>query len=119
MTDEEFLKRAKAGELIAIGEWRSSKAEIIKWRDHQTGRAMEAPNLKHNVEFAGTPVAVGERVAEGTKLEDIHVSFSKGDMVVLSIETISRTKGLMSATGRLERLTSAGNGQPAGGLKAR
>ena len=119
MDETSFMSQVKAGSLLALGEYRHSKSEMLRWRDKLTGRLMEAPVLRHTVEFGNCSVAVSERVPEGTKLEDIHVPFVKGEMVVLHLEELSRNLGLVSARGKLEHFTpSPGNGAPVGGASA-
>lgn len=115
MNEKAFLETARAGGFVAIGEYRHSKSEMINWRDKQTGRPMTAPVLRHTVEFGDQSVAVSERVPDGMKLEDIKVEFHKGETVVLHIEELTRSMGLVSARGKLERLTdSPASGQAVG-----
>ena len=95
-----------AGGFIAVGEYRLSKAEMINWRDKVTGKPMSAPMLRHTVEFGSQSVAVQERVADGTKIEDIHVTFNKGDAVILHVDEYTSAKGLVSCRGRLEKFQS-------------
>ena len=115
MSKTEVSERVLRGEFLAVGEYRHSRAEMINWRDKQTGRAMSAPVLRHTVEFDSQTIAVSERVPDGTKLEDIHVAFKKGEVVVLLLETMERNLGNVSARGRLERLTgSPGSSTPVG-----
>lgn len=114
MDEKTFIGRVRAGEILAVGEYRHSKSEMINWRDKQTGRAMSAPVLRHTIEFGNNSVSVSERVPEGVKLEDIKIPWQKGQMVVLKIEEISRNLGLVSARGSLEPFS---NGAPSPGLK--
>lgn len=122
MNEQSFLKRVRAGEFLAVGEYRHSRKEMLNWRDKQTGRAMSAPVLRHTVEFGENSVSVSERVPEGTKLEDISVSWHKGEAVVLRVEEMTRNLGLVSARGTLEKFEgslSPGDGQPVGSATAR
>lgn len=115
MDEKTFVQKIKAGQMLALGEYRHSKAEMLNWRDKTTGRAMSAPILRHTVEFGDNSVSVSERVPEGTKLEDIKISFVKGQVVVLHIDEVSRNLGMVSARGVLESYTaSPGNGGPVG-----
>jgi hypothetical protein len=116
MDETSFMSQVKAGSLLALGEYRHSKSEMLIWRDKQTGRPMEAPILRHTVEFGDCTVAVSERVPDGTKIENIHVPFVKGEMVVLHLEELTRNLGLVSARGKLEHFTpSPGDWAPVGG----
>jgi len=104
------------GELVVLGEYRMSKAELIQWRDKQTGKAMEAPMLRHTVEFGSISVQVAERVPDGTRVEDIHVGFSKGDKVAVYLTELTSTRGAVSAGGRLLKLPQVqGESAPVGG----
>jgi len=119
MNQSELERRIHAGEFVALGEYRMSKAEMIKWRDKVTGRQMEAPMLRHTVEFGDKSVAVSERVADGIKIEDISVPFVKGDAVVLLLEEYTAQKGLVSCRGRVikfDRLTASPSVKPNPGV---
>jgi len=77
---------------------------------------MSAPMLRHTVEFGATSVAVSERVADNTKLEDIKIPFTKGQMVCLKVDEWKSERGLFSARGNLELVTpSPANGEQVGG----
>ena len=99
MTKEQAIDKFLAGELVALGEYRMSKAEILNWRDKVTGRPMSGPALRHTVEFGGMSVAVNERVPDGMKLEDIRVPLTKGDSVVCHLSELTAQKGVFSARG--------------------
>jgi len=119
MDEKTFISKVRAGNFLAVGEYRHGKAEMLNWRDKQTGRAMSAPILRHTVEFGETgnttSVAVSERVPDGTKLEDIKIAFVKGELVVLQFEELSRNLGLVSSRGMLEKYTtSPGSAVPVG-----
>lgn len=117
MTEKEFMQRARAGEFLAVGEYRHSKKEMINWRDKQTGRPMTAPVLRHTIECGDQSIAVNERLPDSIgKLEDVPpVPWKKGQSIVLLLSGLEREKGLLTAQGKLEQLdTSAGNGAPAG-----
>lgn len=114
MNETTFINRVRAGAVLAVGEYRHSKAEMIAWRDKQTGRAMTAPVLRHTVELGDQSVAVSERVPDSiTKLEDLPpVPFKKGQMVVLHVEELTRNLGQFSARGKLEPFETNGSGEP-------
>jgi hypothetical protein len=118
---EQAITLFKTGQFVAIGEYRMSKAEIIKWRDKTNGKEMEAPILRHVVEFGDKSVAVNERVASNTKLDDIKVPFVKGDAVIMHVEELTAQKGLVSCRGRLEAIAKTSPGKPgasgAGGIQ--
>lgn len=118
MDESTFLHRVRAGEVLAVGEYRHSKAEMINWRDKQTGKAMTAPVLRHTVEFGDTSVAISEQVPEGMKIEDIKWPWKKGQSVVLHLEEWSRNLGLVSARGTLEEFAPSPNGSTVGGSAA-
>lgn len=121
MDTSHILPRIEKGEFLTIGEYRHSKSEMISWRDKTNGRPMTAPILRHTVECGDTSVAVSERLPDSiTKLEDIPpVKFAKGEPVILVLEELTKNLGLVSAKGKLEKVSqpSAGNGKPAGGSR--
>lgn len=103
---DEALARCKAGELLAIGEYRFSKSEMLNWVDKQNGRERSAPILRHTVELGDKSVVVNDRVSPNTKLEDIHVPFSKGQQVAVFVEEWVVSKGQVSCRGHLELIES-------------
>lgn len=116
---EEIIDRIFAGEFLAVGEYRNSRAEMLTWRDKTNGQQRSAPILRHTVEFGNVSAAVNERVPDGTKIEDIHVPFNKGDMVVCALTELSQNLGQVAARGALSRLvlpSPAGNGPRSPGL---
>src|ERR1044072_6989131 len=96
----DYAAEWERGDFIAVGEYRLSKAEMISWRDKQTGRAMTAPMLRHTVEFAAGSVQVAERVPENTRIEDIAVPFRKGERVVVYFSELAQRRGSFAACGR-------------------
>lgn len=115
MTEKEFVEQVQAGGLLVLGEYRMSKSEMIAWRDKQTGRPMTAPVLRHTVEFGDMAVAVSERLPDSvTKLEDVPaIPFRKGQRVVLHLDELTRSLGMVAARGRLEAYGSNGDTSPA------
>lgn len=106
MKQAELIKRVLAGEILALGEYRHSKKEMLEWRDKQTGKALSAPILRHTVEFGDVSVAVSERVKDGTKLEDVNWPWVKSQRVVLRVQEIESKLGMVSARGVLEAFES-------------
>lgn len=104
LTRQEAIERFTRGDIVSLGEYRMSKAEMLNWRDKTNGQAKSAPILRHTVEVGGISIAVNERVPDGTKIEDIHVAFKKGDMVLLEIQELTVDRGLVSARGSLSKV---------------
>lgn len=113
MTEKEFVDRVQSGALLVLGEYRMSKQEMISWRDKQTGRPMSAPVLRHTVEFGDMAVAVSERLPDSiTKLEEVPpIPFKKGQRVVLHLDELTRSLGMVAARGRLEPYGANGDNQ--------
>lgn len=112
------LEDWQGGEFVLVGEYRMSKAEVIAWRDKQTGVAKEAPMLRHTVEFGQVSAQVAERVPEGAKIESLSVPFTKGDKVACYLSELMTMKGQVSMRGKLVKLTtspSPGKPAPVGG----
>jgi len=105
MTKDEAVKRFVSGYVLAMGEYRMSKTEEINWRDKLSGRAMSGCVLRHTVEFGDVSCTVNERVPEGVKVEDVKVSFVKGEPVVLEVSEWTSQRGVISARGRLVHVT--------------
>lgn len=114
MTKTQLIEKVVGGALLVVGEYRMSKAEMLRWRDKVNGQNKEAPILRHTVELGSNSVQVNERVPDGTRLEDIHVPFKKGQMIVLAVESYSVDKGAVSCRGHLENYSDGGTVPPDG-----
>jgi hypothetical protein len=115
MTEADAIRRFLGGEPVRIVEYRSTNAQRIKWTDKDTGKALEAPICKHDVE--GAPdgrsgvveaISVSERLPEDADVETMKSPFKKGERVVLVYFSQMTLKGAHSAQGRLEPLILAG-----------
>jgi len=106
MTQAQLIEKILAGEILALGEYRHSKKEMLEWRDKKTGRACAAPILRHTVECGDQTIALSERVPDDMKLEAVSWPWTKSQRVVLHIDEISRNLGLISARGKLEAFES-------------
>jgi len=110
MKESEIAAAVIRGEHLVVGEFRSGKVEVIKYRDKTTRAAMEFSAIRYNVEFAGEAVKVTERVPEGTQVTPEYIAawkppFPKGTAVVLRVVTWVTAKGDTSASGKLESIS--------------
>lgn len=113
-TLEQAVSEFKSGKLCAIAEYRSSKADRIKWRDKETQRVMTGVTLTHAVEFNGTTAMVNERVDEGTFDERAYVSpYVRGSSVLVNIDLVTKTKGITTIYGTLDPIEANGTVTPA------
>lgn len=105
LTLENATKQFTAGKPVILAEYRSSKADRIRWRDKESKQTVEAPILRHNLEAEdGTPYAVNERVDDKFD-ETTYVSpFAKGDKVLLTFTALEMMRGAMSFQGKLEKV---------------
>lgn len=103
-TIDQAVSEWKAGNLIALVEYRSSKAEPITWSDRETGRAMKAVTLTHVVENDKTSMIVSERVPETFDYANYVPPFKKGEKVLVQITSVARAKGVTTLYGTLEPL---------------
>lgn len=106
-TQNQILAHIEKGDFATLGEYRMSKAEMLSWRDKQTGQARSAPVLRHTVEVGDKSITVNERVPDNTKLEDIRIPHHKGDPVVLVITELAIDRGIVSCRGTLEQTNGA------------
>jgi len=105
MNQSQAVEKFLNGEFICVGEYRMSKSEMLNWRDKQNGQAKSAPMLRHTVEVGNVSLTLNERVPDQTKLEDIRVPFVKGEIVLVHLDELQSSKGVVSGRGRLEKLT--------------
>lgn len=96
-----IVELMKAGELVAVVEYRKSIAEVISWRDKVSGKAMKAPVLRHTVETATASVSVAERVPDDWDAAKYTPPFKKGDKVALWVTEWKTERGSVSARGEL------------------
>jgi len=103
----EQLKAMQAnGEPVLLVEYRSSSAEIIKWRDKVSHATLSAPVLRHTVEGGNRSFAVSERVDDKFDVTSYQPPFKKGDRVVLRFSAMTTEKGSSTFSGSLEPLTA-------------
>jgi len=98
---EEAVKRLSGGEVGAIAEYRFSKAEVMKWRDKESGKPLSAPILRHTVETAGQTIAITERVADDFDVLNYKPQFVKGQKVLVTITELTTVRGNTSGRGSL------------------
>jgi hypothetical protein len=103
----DVVKMFDAGQPVLVVEYRSSKAERIRWRDKESHNTLEAPILRHSCEAAdGTPYVVNERVPDTFKETEFKSLFKRGDKVVLKFTAMNVERGIQHFQGALESLVS-------------
>jgi hypothetical protein len=103
MKQAEAIKRIENGEFLGgIAEYRSSKAETIKFLDKKTGRMAEMKSLRHNIEVGEVAVALNQRVEDTFNVDDYKPPFKKGQRVLVRLTEMNMDKGLVRARGTLE-----------------
>ena len=110
-TLEQALSDWKNGALIAVAEYRTSRAETITWRDRETQRTLKGVTLTHSIEVGGTTTMLSERVPDEFDPKQYQSPFTKGENVLVHIDSITRNKGVTTIYGKLEKLDS-GNSKP-------
>lgn len=93
------------GRMLLVAEYRSSAAEVIQYRDKQTGKAATLKTLTHQVELGNTSVQVRERVDDNFDTAGFKAPFKKGTMVIFRVESLTRDKGVFKGAGVLEPLS--------------
>lgn len=107
MKIEDSVKMFHDGQPVLIVEYRSSKAERIRWRDKESRNTLEAPILRFSCEASdGTPYIVNERVPDTFKETEYKSAFMRGEKVILKFTTMSIERGIMHFQGALEPLVS-------------
>jgi hypothetical protein len=113
VTKDQAVSKFLAGEPIVFVEYRSSKAEVIKWRDKESRRVLTAAVLRHTVETDSGAIVVNERlsaefpdeVAQAQFCEYYKSVFVKGSKVLLHLKSLSTVKGIVMADGALEAIS--------------
>ena len=107
MTESELTKKVLAGEVWAVGEYRASHADRIRWRDQKTGNALEAGVLRHTVEFGTHSATVNEPTESNfdEKAWTPGPTFPrKGERVAVRVLSLVQQKGVLALRGHLEVL---------------
>jgi len=102
----EAVERWQKGERLLFGEYRSSKAESIKYRDKTSHQITSMNMLRHTVEVGPDSIQVNERVEDTFNPETYKSPFVKGQKVVIFLDSLLIEKGVPSARGKLEAISS-------------
>jgi len=101
----EATKRFLAGEPLMVAEFRMAVVDVINFRDKKTGAARSADVIKTTVETATRSITFTEFVRDEKFVADKFVpSFQKGDKVVIQLESLQESRGIMTGGGILHRL---------------
>lgn len=106
-TLEQAISEWRAGKLCALVEYRSSKAEPIRWRDKDTHMTMNAVTLTHSVETETQTIMVSERVDDNFDWKDYKAPFTKGQKAIVFFDSVGRNKGVTTLYGKLEPVTES------------
>jgi len=96
------MKRFESGERVFIGEFRNHKIDHVTWRDQSSGRTMTGDFLKHSVESGSDSLLVSERTPVDFDPSKYVCPFKKGQKVLVSLTSLTQSKGVFSASGKLE-----------------
>jgi len=95
MTQKQLTDAFLSGGRFLVGEYRSSKAEIIHWRDKVSGKPLTAGTLTHIVECGNDSVKVMERTAEDFVPTAYKSPLAKGQRVCVLVDSIEVSKGIL------------------------
>lgn len=104
MKKEQALKEFSEGKLLGfIGEYRSTKAELIKFLDKKTGRSSQFVGIRSTVELStGESVIFSERAPDDLVDPAKYVpSLKRGQQVVAVLSSYQNDKGALRAAGKL------------------
>lgn len=101
ITEKDAIAMFLAGHPVVLGEYRSSEAEVINWRDKTTGKALSAPVLRHVVEFGSKSVIINERVEENFDILNYRSPYRKGSKVLVELASMESQRGVISCRGNV------------------
>ena len=101
MKRSEIAAQLEKGGAFILGEYRVTKGDVVNYRDKATGKAASFSQRIHVVESGETVVHVQARVEDGVDPRKLPAPFSKGQKVLLAVETLERVQGFLRATGNL------------------
>lgn len=87
------------GDTVVIAEFRSYKCEDRTWRDKQTGRATTGTFLFHSVEIGSRACSFVERPPDGVTEANYQWPYSKGQRVLIRLDSMVTEKGHTSIRG--------------------
>jgi len=99
------IEQWQQGARLLFGEYRSSKAETINYRDKETRQMTQLKMLRHVVEVGSDSVMVGERVPDNFNPAEYKSPFTRGQKVVVHIDSLLIEKGVPTCRGRVEQIT--------------
>jgi hypothetical protein len=105
MKIDEAIKRWQSGERLLFGEYRASKAEVIKYRDKTTRAITSMSVLRHTVEVGPDSVVVNERVEDDFDAEHYKSPFAKGQKVIVHLDSLVIEKGIPQARGKITAIS--------------
>jgi len=101
----EAVERWKNGERLLFGEYRSSKAEVIKYRDKTSHQMTEMKMLRHTVEVGPDSVQLAERVEDNFDASSYKSPLTKGQKVIIFLDSLLIERGVPTARGKLEAIS--------------
>lgn len=102
---KEIVNRLVNGVLCAIGEFRGATVRSQSMEDYKTKQQVERVLVECSVEIAGMATTVTEWTKPGTKLADVKSPpVSRGDAVMIEIETVKWYKGAKTISGTIRPL---------------
>lgn len=101
MKKTEVLPLLEKGGIYMMGEFRSSKVEVVNYRDKVTGRAAKFASHLHVVETGDTTITIQDRIEDGVDAEKLKAPYSKGQKVLVHVDTLERVQGFLRATGSM------------------
>lgn len=100
MKSSEVSSLAERGP-VCVCEYRSTRAQLINYRDKVSGKALSMPLCEHGIEIGDTQVRVSERLPDGVDVSTIKPPFKKGQKCLLAVESWVTEKGQTRASGKL------------------
>lgn len=105
MTQKQAIESFLSGKPLLVVEYRSSKAERIKWRDKESRAVMEAPLLRFSCEAAdGTAYVINQRVPDTFDETKYVPPFAKGARVILEFVSMTIERGIVHFQGSISEL---------------
>jgi len=104
MKKDKLIEKILAGGIFAVGEFRTSKAEKVDYKDKVTGKSASFSYLLHGIETGNEVFNLRERLPDGAKVDGYVAPFKKGQMVVVAVTGMQRKAGLLTGEGEVQIL---------------
>ncbi|MBV6343517.1 hypothetical protein [Candidatus Magnetobacterium casense] len=99
MNIELVTRLLNEGKALMLVEWRGAKVDELDLADKVSGRREHRIVVRHALEAGSSQVSCAQWLPAGSKVDDIRIPYTKGQVLLVVITGLSRQKGAVSLSG--------------------